>query len=96
MHDESIQHLLFECWYVRFLWGLAQIAFGISLLEYLSDRVREAEASDRVKSTEVSDRVKSTEDRMKWIADRVYKAGRRSDEAESRSGYLGRLGIGYG
>jgi hypothetical protein len=33
---------------------------------------------------------------MKWIADRVYKAGKRSDEAESRSGYLGRLVIGYG
>jgi hypothetical protein len=66
------------------------------LLEYLSDRVREAEASDRVKSAEVSDRVKSVEDRIKWIADRVYKAGRRSDEAESRSGYPGRLGIGYG
>jgi hypothetical protein len=62
----------------------------------MSDRVREAEAYDRVKSTEVSDRVKSAEDRMKWIADRVYKAGRRSDEAESRSGYLGRLVIGYG
>jgi hypothetical protein len=68
----------------------------LQLLEYLSDRVREAEASDRVKSAEVSDRVKSAEDRMKWIADRVYKAGRRSDEAESRLGYLGRLGIGYG
>jgi hypothetical protein len=33
---------------------------------------------------------------MKRIADRVYKVGRRSDEAESRSGYPGRLGIGYG
>jgi hypothetical protein len=51
------------------------------VLEYLSDRVREAEVSDRVKSVEVSDRV---------------KVGRRSDEAESRSGYPGRLGIGYG
>jgi hypothetical protein len=67
-----------------------------TLLEYLSDRVREAEASDRVKSAEVSDRVTSAEDQMKWIADRVYKAGRRSDEVESRSGYPGRLGIGYG
>jgi hypothetical protein len=68
----------------------------VEVLEYLSDRVRESEVSDRVKSAEVSDRVKSAENRMKWIADRVYKAGRRSDEAESRSGYLGRLGIGYG
>jgi hypothetical protein len=57
------------------------------VLEYLSDRVREAE---------VSDRVKSAEDQMKRIADQVYKVGRRSDEAESRSGYPGRLGIGYG
>jgi hypothetical protein len=57
------------------------------ILEYLSDRVREAEVSDRVreaevsdriKSAKVSDRVKSAEDRMKWIADRVYKVGRRS------------------
>jgi hypothetical protein len=57
------------------------------VLEYLSDRVREAEVFDRVreadvfdrvKSAEVSDRVKSTKDRMKWIADRVYKVGRRS------------------
>jgi hypothetical protein len=31
---------------------------------------------------------------MKRIADRVYKVGRRSDEAESRSGYPGRLGTG--
>jgi hypothetical protein len=30
MHDESIQHLFFECWYARFLWGLVQIDFGIS------------------------------------------------------------------
>jgi hypothetical protein len=43
------------------------------LLEYLSNRVREAEASDRVKSAEVSDRVKSAEDRMKWKADRVTR-----------------------
>jgi hypothetical protein len=57
------------------------------LLEYLSDQVREIEASDRVKSAE---------DRMKWIVDQVYKVGRRSDEAESRSGYPDRLGIGYG
>jgi hypothetical protein len=42
------------------------------LLEYLSDRVREAE------------------DRMKRIADRVYKVGRRSDEADSRSGIQSR------
>jgi hypothetical protein len=69
---------------------------GGGVLEYLSDRVREVEASDRVKSAEVSDRVKSAEDRMKWIADRVYKAGRRSDEAKSRSGYPSRLGIEYG
>jgi hypothetical protein len=66
------------------------------ILEYLSDRVREAEVSDRFKSAEVSDRIKSAEDRMKWIADRVYKVGRTSDEAESRSGYPGQLGIGYG
>jgi hypothetical protein len=66
------------------------------VLEYLSDQVREVEVSDRVKSAEVFDRVKSAEYRMKWITDRVYKVGRRSDETKSRSGYPGRLGIGYG
>jgi hypothetical protein len=40
-------------------------AFVKALLEYMSDRVKEAEASDRVKSAEVSDRVKSVEDWMK-------------------------------
>jgi hypothetical protein len=44
----------------------------------------------------LSDQVREAEDRMKRITDRVYKVGRRSDEAESRSGYPGRLGIGYG
>jgi hypothetical protein len=42
--------------------------------------------SDRVREAEVSDRVREAEDRMKWIADRVYKVGRRPDEADSRSG----------
>jgi hypothetical protein len=29
MNNESIQHLFFKCYYVRFLWGLAHITFGI-------------------------------------------------------------------
>jgi hypothetical protein len=52
-----------------------QLADWLVVLEYLSDRVREAEPPDQVKSAEVSDRVKSVEDRMKWIADRVTWVG---------------------
>jgi hypothetical protein len=52
-----------------------------ALLEYMSDRVREAE---------VSNRVREAEDRMKRIADRVYKVGRKPDEADSRSGIQSR------
>jgi hypothetical protein len=40
-------------------------SFMKALLEYLSERVKEAEASDRVKEVEASDRVKSAEDWMK-------------------------------
>jgi hypothetical protein len=29
MKNESIHHLFFICYYVRFLWGLTQISFGI-------------------------------------------------------------------
>jgi hypothetical protein len=89
-------HLARYVFHPFFLTGHRNHVVVSRVLEYLSDRVREAEASDQVKSAEVSDRVKSTEDRMKRIADWVYKADRRSDEAESRSGYPGRLGIGYG
>jgi hypothetical protein len=31
LRDESIYHLFFECQYARFLWGLTQIAFNISM-----------------------------------------------------------------
>jgi hypothetical protein len=27
--EESIQHLFFDCYYARFMWGLIQITFGI-------------------------------------------------------------------
>jgi hypothetical protein len=30
LHDESIQHLFFDWYYARFIWGLTQIAFSIS------------------------------------------------------------------
>jgi hypothetical protein len=36
------------------------------------------------------DRVREVEDRMKRIANRVYKVGRRPDEADSRSGIQSR------
>jgi hypothetical protein len=30
LKDESIQHLFYDCYYARFLWGLVHISFGIS------------------------------------------------------------------
>jgi hypothetical protein len=30
LHDETMQHLFFYCYYARFLFGLTQIAFSIS------------------------------------------------------------------
>jgi hypothetical protein len=50
--------------------------YSYNLLEYLFDRVREAEHQ------------------MKQIADRVYKVGRRPDEADSRSGIQSRQKTG--
>jgi hypothetical protein len=38
----------------------------------------------------LSDQVREAENRMKRIADRVYKVGRRPDEADSRSGIQSR------
>jgi hypothetical protein len=35
LYDESIQHLFSECWYARFLWGLAQMAFRMSKPQYV-------------------------------------------------------------
>jgi hypothetical protein len=31
LHNETMQHLFFECYYARFLWGLIQIAFNLPL-----------------------------------------------------------------
>jgi hypothetical protein len=29
LHDQTIQHLIFYCYYARFIWGLIHITFGI-------------------------------------------------------------------